>query len=254
MRIVVARFSESLAWMLDIPGHIEVIVYNKGDMIEDPEVVARCSCIESRRNFGREAETYLHHLSSKVAGDGADFTVFCQGDPFAHSPDFLKLLDCRDEWQDVQPLTLRWLESHQIPPDLTLANEQEEYIRGLRVRSEIFSTHTWRPVRFHDEGALRVGRDYLSGQQLPLGSNIAAHFLASLGLEDLAEEAAAADFGKSSHGAIFAVRNDRLSRLPPEVLAKAMIKSRSHPVFGYIFERMWLHFWPSARFADVNEG
>ena len=94
--LVIARHEEELAWLLDVPADIEIVVYNKGNPITDEAILNRVSRLESRRNFGREAETYLHHLCSKPpTDDSEDFTIFCQGDPYTHSPDFLLLLKNR---------------------------------------------------------------------------------------------------------------------------------------------------------------
>lgn len=242
MDLVIARYSEKVDWLLEVPENINIILYNKGEDDIPGRVQKRLDRLVKLRNFGRESETYLHHMLHADLPSGGS-TIFCQGDPFSHSPDFLKLLHVRDEWDELQPLTVQWLEEHQIPPRLTLENEQEEYLGRLRVRSEIFSVYTWSPVKFHDEAAMQIGRSYLSGQSLPLGTNIAEHFLRSAGWDDLADEAAQADFGQSCHGAIFAVSNRLLARMPRAVAEAYHLKTRAHPVFGYIFERMWLHFF-----------
>jgi hypothetical protein len=38
--------------------------------------------IESRRNLGRESETYLHHLFTTQPNIQETYTVCCQGDTF----------------------------------------------------------------------------------------------------------------------------------------------------------------------------
>ena len=78
--LVVARYTENLDWLQQVP--IQKVVYNKGPYLPNCVVAS---------NIGREAHTYLSfiidhydHLPEKV--------FFTQGDPFPHSPDFLRLL------------------------------------------------------------------------------------------------------------------------------------------------------------------
>lgn len=75
--LVVARHDEDLAWLKRVPREFRVTVYDKGDGsgagIRLP-------------NTGREAHTYLYHLSERYESL-ADLTVFVQGHPFDHAPD-----------------------------------------------------------------------------------------------------------------------------------------------------------------------
>lgn len=242
--LIVARFSEDLEWVAQIPASSRIVVYNKGKQNVPSEVRARIERVEERRNFGREAETYLHHLLSSREATGLEgITIFCQGDPLSHSPDFLRLLQHSDEWADIQPLSVQWLDQHNVPPDSLLVRETDEFIHGARVRTEVYSLYTWNATRFVDDGAIRIGRDYLSGHGLPAGTNIAAHFLHSAGWHELAEQAAAAEFGQFAYGGIFAVRNERLSAIPLPVLERLHMMSRAHPLYPWIFERLWLHLF-----------
>jgi len=242
--LVIARYAEPLNWLLQAPDEIRIIVYNKGEAITDPAVLYRVERIEPRRNFGRESETYLHHIAKhRTDAERPGYTIFCQGNPFTHSPDFLKLLEHQGEWADIQPLTAQWIAERGIPSAQLIATETDEYLRGCRVRSELFSLHHWNAARFVDDGAIRIGRDYLSSHGLPSGSNIASHFLASAGWQELADQAEAADFGQFPYGAIFAVRNELLKRIPEDVLQRLQLMAHSHPLYPWIFERLWLHLF-----------
>jgi hypothetical protein len=91
IELVVARCGEDLRWLRRVPRHVKVTVYNKGEDL-DPELIALLS--GSRRisfhfleNVGREAHTYLTHLITRY-GELPAVTVFCQGHPFDHAPDF----------------------------------------------------------------------------------------------------------------------------------------------------------------------
>lgn len=77
LELVVARHTEDLAWLRRVPGDFRVTVYSKGDEIPGAERLP---------NIGREAHTYLQHLTERHE-TLADVTVFVQGHPFDHAPD-----------------------------------------------------------------------------------------------------------------------------------------------------------------------
>jgi len=91
MELVVARCTEDLRWIRRVPHSVSVTVYNKG-MDLDPELIALLSerhqiSFHRLENIGREAHTYLTHLVTRYEELPA-VTVFCQGHPFDHAPDF----------------------------------------------------------------------------------------------------------------------------------------------------------------------
>ena len=108
--IVVARYSENLDWLKKIKKSkdIKITVYNKGkDDIDFPFI--------KLPNIGRESHTYLYHIINNY-DNLADQTIFCQGDPISHSPDFINLINkYRKKFEPVQPLSIRyWPEG--VPP------------------------------------------------------------------------------------------------------------------------------------------
>lgn len=240
--IVIARYREDLEWIAEIPDEFEIFLYNKGNPVTSPVVIARADHIIDRPNVGRESETYLHHMLTQCSAN-RDFTVFAQGDPFEHSPDFLRLLKGWREWADLQPLTWQWRSDRNIPPADILEDFARSHLAGLpRVRPERFSLFTWGPVDFIDVGALQASVDYryVHGD-LPEGLNVAAHFLYMCGMHDLAEEASQHTVGNFAYGAIYACRNQIVARLPARSLEIMLHLSKGHPVHGYILERLWLH-------------
>jgi hypothetical protein len=241
--IVIARYKEDLEWILAIPDDFEIFVYNKGERIVHPGVLNKADHIIDRPNVGRESETYLYHMLTQDRADG-DFTVFSQGDPFEHSPDFIELLKIWEHWPDLQPLTWRWKGEENVPPTVVL-REYERYLAGrLRVRAERFSLSIWGPMDFIDAGALRTSVDYRNIHGgLAEGTNIASHFLHMCGLKELAEEAARYAMGIFCYGAIFAVRNHLVAKLPTRSIELMMQLSKGPPVYGYVLERIWLHFF-----------
>lgn len=81
-QIVVAKHREwNISWISNLT---EAVVYTKGKEIA---------------NYGREASTYLHHII-RYYDNLADYTIFCQADPFPHDPNFLESIqDFRHEYK-----------------------------------------------------------------------------------------------------------------------------------------------------------
>ena len=71
--LVLAHWREDLSWG---PPGIQATVYTKG--VDLP-------------NVGREAGTYLHHMIVR-RNSLDDWTIFSQGNPFPHVPNFLSVL------------------------------------------------------------------------------------------------------------------------------------------------------------------
>ncbi|MCO5733011.1 hypothetical protein [Rhizobium sp. SSA_523] len=245
-RIILARYLESVDWIVDVPDDFEVIIYNKGDAITSPSVIRKAARIIGRPNVGRESETYLHHMLTEVKDD-SDFTVYAQADPFTHSPDFLELLSVWRHWDDLQPLSWCWKEDSDVPPK-HLLNEYRQRLDGrLRIRPERFSLHSWSPVEFYDKGAVQTGLTYRElHPDLADGGNMAAHFLQLAGLPEIAEKAEAHSLGIFSYGALFAARNELITELPAVAGQQLYRATMAHPCYGYVLERMWLHFFGCA--------
>jgi hypothetical protein len=241
-RLVIARYAESLDWITNVPDDFDIVICNKGAPVTASAVLKRAR-VEMRPNVGREGETYLSQISAVRGAGGSGFTVFAQGDPFEHSPDFIALLQHVDLWQDVQPLSWRWKIKRDIPPSAILQRETGGFISGLRVRPETFSLTSWAPIGFDDPGTQWLNSNYHRLHGLPKGSNIAAHFLLLSGLPHLASTAGANRLGCFAYGALFAVRTEMLEDLPPDSLALMTEACGSHSVYGYVLERMWLHLF-----------
>ncbi len=108
MRIVVARYKEDVSWCNAYP----CIIYNKGDPLDGSIPLP---------NIGREAHTYLYHIVN--AYDTLDdYTLFVQGNPFDHCPDFHERLQSMTESPDFAFFTNQILmtSSHECPYDYTL--------------------------------------------------------------------------------------------------------------------------------------
>lgn len=89
LELVVARYDEDIRWLRRVPRSVRVTLYNKG-RAELP-AFSRPVEVHTLPNVGREAHTYLHHIVTRYE-QLAEITVFCQGKPFDHAPDFHRIL------------------------------------------------------------------------------------------------------------------------------------------------------------------
>lgn len=89
IELVVARFEEDLRWIRRVPPSIRITIYNKGTSVVGTSDFSTRERVEiiPLKNQGREAETYLRHLVVRY-DSLMPTTVFCQGHPFDHAPDF----------------------------------------------------------------------------------------------------------------------------------------------------------------------
>ena len=144
--VVIARYAENVDWIVEIPDEFDVYIYNKGAEIKTPETIRRAKKIMNRPNVGRESESYLWHMQRHLGRD--NYTVFCQGDPFEHSPDFIDILKEWRSWDNVQPLSWQWQSSKNIPPAAILDKYTFRKCGAPRTRAEYFSLVTWSPSAF----------------------------------------------------------------------------------------------------------
>lgn len=90
LELVVARYREDLNWLRKVPRWFKIVVYNKGTQRPALPYRRDLAC-HPLANVGREAHTYLWHLYTNYESL-ADITVFAQGKPFDHVPDFHKIM------------------------------------------------------------------------------------------------------------------------------------------------------------------
>jgi hypothetical protein len=88
--VVVARYREDLSWLARLEG-VRHRVYAKGEMWPGADPLM---------NVGREAHTYATHVANWY-DELAEVTVFTQGDPFPHAPNFLE--DVKDPTCHFRP-------------------------------------------------------------------------------------------------------------------------------------------------------
>lgn len=75
--LIIARYNENISWVNKIDKtKFNIIIYNKGDELKDYENIRLL-------NFGRESETYLHHIINNYENI-SEHTIFLQGNPLEH--------------------------------------------------------------------------------------------------------------------------------------------------------------------------
>jgi hypothetical protein len=252
MTLVVARYQEDLTWLLKLPKNIEIVVYNKGPELVSAKLIKRINFLITLPNRGRESDTYLHHVQHFKHGSPSSWTVFTQGDPFPHSPNFIKLLGQRDCWQDVQPLTSAYVDESDNPPRVRRMLETDEWIRGIPIRTELLSANTLRMNSWNDAFGGSYIQSYCDYYHIPLGWSVSGYFLETCGLAELAEKAWRATLVRSVYAAIFAVKNERLGFIPRKCIPRMRKLACGHSSNGFVFERLWLHLF-GLPFIGTNE-
>jgi hypothetical protein len=111
------------------------------------------------------------------------------------------------------------------------------------VRTEVCSAHTLDVLKWRDDNGRRFFADYCHHHGVPPGWSLSGHFLELCGLDDLAEQAWRAERLRFGYGAMFAVRNSRLPRIPPDCIPRMRRLACGHYSHGYLFERLWLHLF-----------
>lgn len=240
--LVVARYKEDVSWLQKIPAGFSTILYNKSPMAVS-DIFPNID-LKSLPNVGREAHTIVHFILNDYQPGRYRNIVFAQGDPFEHSPDFLKLLHYSSQFRSLQPLTWTYRQSLQIPPIKHLMLDQTEYLHGNRVRTHFYSLHTWSPIEFFDQGAVQIADIYIRTHGLRHGDSIAEHCLRSWGFDKMADLASRCEIGRFCYGAMFSVADELLAEfLKSNVDRIRRLEKwiKEHDETPWILERLWLH-------------
>ena len=206
---VVSRYDEEMSWVPE-----NATIYNKG---ENDLVGIRFTQL---LNIGREGETYLNHIIRKYENLD-EYTIFTQGNPFAHNPDFL---DDATPTLMFKPLSAWWNEN--VPP---------REIRQACPRPHIhIGNHDFvcvYPVRWIDEGFMTILK------RIKMRNNVKVPLLwwvcERLGMR------------KPEHGVpvtlcgMFGVHLSRLRWYPKSFYERLRLFLLEHPDHGYVVERLW---------------
>mgnify|MGYP001164757589 CR=1 FL=1 len=227
--IVVARYDENIEWVRQC--HMPVTVYNKGKDLFGYENI-RCVKLE---NIGREGHTYLYHILTNW-DHLADTTIFTQGNPFQHSPDFLKLLNYR--FKTVQPLSFRWLEKTRIPPEKTLNSFRQYWVDDCRVFVQYLNHNLMSicPRSFFDGGMHHTMRKVRRIYKIKRGETILGYVWKRLfPNEPLPPLIPFAYVG------IFSAPKSAIQSRDKSFYKSCMDFLLEDPNNGYILERLWLY-------------
>ena len=192
VELVIARHEEDLRWVRRVPASIRITIYNKGTTLALPLEIARREgfSVNALPNLGREAHTYLTHLSERYE-EVAPVTIFCQGHPFDHAPDFhARLRGVSEGSESPDPfLWYGFLEETDDPRGKRLfvpwsKNPERKELETGRLHEELFGGTT--PDFFHFRGGAQFAvtreavhrRDrefYLRALDLSVKIPLAAH-------------------------------------------------------------------------------
>jgi hypothetical protein len=255
--LVIARYKENISWLHQVPDSINTIyIYNKDDTCKRPlnrygtvvrsyqinpptlDVPTSRSKIISLPNVGREADTYLEHIIQNY-DNLADLTIFSQGDPFPHSPDFMKLLGYTNDYAPVQPLTDRYLDEANMPPKSILDTHTQHWIRDARIYTVPMCNYNFQTLHFHDPGSYVVLEQYMKHFSIPNGINILDWTFKSCGFSiDIKET------GYFNYAAIFAVSKDRILQHPLSAYKNLKeMNANGNALCASALERMWLQLF-----------
>lgn len=244
--LVVSRYTEDISWTKIFKN---VIIYNKGPDKEQLQNLTnhKVICIP---NEGREGETYLHHIIDNYS-NLSNYIVFCQGCPFEHSPEFLKLVkEHYNEFYEFQPLTWRWKDndknipwlsvgnSHGIPPRQSRDASRFMNIADCKIYSELLDNnfsciypYEWTDIGFNKDLVPRTKIRENINTNKPLINEV----YKELGFPGMKTP----EYFPFLYAANFGTTASNIKKHSVEHYKNARKYLLRHPDHGYIMERMW---------------
>jgi hypothetical protein len=175
IELVVARHEEDLRWVRRIPSSVSVTIYNKGvTQPLHPGLAMRDGVsVIPLANEGREAHSYLTHVVQRYEML-APVTVFCQGHPFDHAPDFHERLGALADGSEC-PDPFLWygfLDETDDPQGRRLfvpwsKNPERRELETWRLHEELFRETS--PEFFHFRGGAQFAVTRRAAHHRPLG-------------------------------------------------------------------------------------
>ena len=98
MRLVVSLYKEDPEWIMYVPKHWDVVVYIKdiNHHFEHVGKLMKRAIVMRLENCGRESHTWFHHTCHTYGNRTDNITVFAQGNPWDHTPNFGEILNCHN--------------------------------------------------------------------------------------------------------------------------------------------------------------
>jgi hypothetical protein len=234
--LVVACYNESIEWLL--PYNDIAIIYHKG-----PHKIPPFDNVIVLPNIGREGHTYLHHIIENYS-NLSDRVTFIQADPLLHNDTILFGIDNSEKLLPFQPLGLRWLEKHQIPPNSLIAKHKTitsyglEYLK-LKLNSDLNYAEDY---YFNDEGINVLIKNYKHEFSLSSDKSIGENFLrrASFPINYTNKSFNSIDF---TFSALFSVIRTNIKIYDIDIykslLSELLVSNDQGGVNGYVLERLW---------------
>jgi hypothetical protein len=235
IKMIVARYQEDLSWFELMPKQIKIEVFNKGKDIINPKELKHPNVIVHNgcNNTGRESETYIRYIL-KEYNNLSDITIFTQGNPLEHAPNFALLTyKMLNEGLDSKflPMSVYWRKDELPPPKVTNNNLDLYYV-------ETASRYTLGPVKHWDDGIKGVYFAYLSEhEELQHGDDVIHHFCNMIGLPD---EDYGTDFFNFVYSGIFATKKESIRKHDLNFYFNCYSFINKYEVYGFFFERIWM--------------
>jgi hypothetical protein len=257
INLVIARYKEDLTWLKNVPENLNIIVYNKDDTKPISKIFTRVGwqtkgsnpsplnapdgvTILRLPNIGREADTYLTHIIDNYDNLG-DITIFCQGNPFDHSPDMLKLLEYTDKYKNVQPLTDRYLDIADMPPKSILESNKTEYINDAKVSVHPISFYNFQTLEYHDSGSYNVLEPFMKHFKIQNGTNIIEYVMK---VNNFTIKDQVPPIGYFCFAAIFAVSKQNILQHSKQAYINLRnMNNKGNELCASAIERMWLYIF-----------
>ena len=241
--IVVARYNESIDWLLNVNKKWKITIYNKGqkfDKLGSIKIRNPNINIINIENKGREAETIAYHMLHRY-NNYADLTVFMQAEPFTHAPEMKELLEVLANKTTLDPATEKYIPMTTcyntrcaIPP-LDVVNKRVNRFYHI----EEASVYTLNCIYYNEIGVNDIAQPFRKFYKYPINANIIRRFFEQLWCADqcLKPRQSTILFNFS---ACFALPKYSLMKYSHEFYEKLHKISYEHHRSPWILERTWL--------------
>jgi hypothetical protein len=203
VEVVVAAFNEDLSWIKEIKHPIYLYYKSNNHKKTISNEIVQCL-----PNIGRESHTYIHHIVANY-NRLADITVFCQGNPFDHCPNFIELANLNSVYKMNQ---ISKKQNIEIDPQFCPLTKLVWFIHI----NEIID-NKWDYVHRLPQAILAM--EYLMPESEPIQN--------FLGL----------------WGAMFAVTKEKIQSYPKKVYKKLLDMHQEYWSMPYGMEYIWMHIF-----------